>query len=51
MLISIIDRKLKYNNNEIHKVDTKAFKASQYNHITDTYNKKRLISKRPRNIT
>ena len=42
MLISIIDRKLKYNNNEIHKVDTKTFKASQYNHITDTYNKKGL---------
>ena len=42
MLISIIDRKLKYNNNEIHKVDTKTFKASQYNHITNEYNKKGL---------
>ena len=42
MLILIIDRKLKYNSNEIHKVDTKTFKASQYNHITDTYNKKGL---------
>ena len=25
MLISIIDRKLKYNSNEIHKVDTKSY--------------------------
>ena len=41
-LVSIIDRKLHYMGLEIHKVDTKSFKASQYNHIDDTYKKKTL---------
>jgi hypothetical protein len=45
MLISIIDRKLNYLNNEIHKVDTKEFKASQYNHVTNTYEKKKLYER------
>ena len=42
MLIAIIDRKLKYQQTEIHKVNTHTFKASQYNHITDSYKKKKL---------
>ena len=42
MLIAIIDRKLKYQHTEIHKVNTNTFKASQYNHITDSYKKKKL---------
>ena len=42
MLIAIIDRKLKYQQTEIHKVNTNTFKASQYNHITDSYKKKKL---------
>ncbi|MDR3271589.1 MAG: hypothetical protein LBT32_08810 [Peptococcaceae bacterium] len=42
MLISIIDRKLKYQGKSIKKVDTYAIKASQFNHITQTYTKKQL---------
>ena len=42
MLISIINRKLSYQNLEIHKVNTQTFRASQYNHITDEYVKKKL---------
>ena len=42
MLISIVERKLQYYGKEIHKVDTKSFRASQYNHITDDYVKKKL---------
>jgi hypothetical protein len=42
MAISIIDRKLHYHHSEIHKVNTRTFKASQYNHITNEYNPKGL---------
>lgn len=42
MLVSIINRKLKYSGNEIHKVNTYKLKASQYNHFEDTYKKKKL---------
>lgn len=42
MLVSMIDRKLKYYGYGIHKVNTKTFRASQYNHITDDYVKKKL---------
>ena len=45
MLITIIHRKLGYFDNHIYKVNTKTFKASQYNHISDTYTKK-LLSER-----
>ena len=41
-LISIIDRKLSYQGIEIHKVNTQTFRASQYNHVTDDYVKKKL---------
>ena len=42
MLLSIIDRKLKYQNNYLIKINTKEVRASQYNHIEETYKKKKL---------
>ena len=42
MLISIVDRKLSYQGFELHKVNTRTFRASQYNHVTDEYVKKKL---------
>ena len=42
MLLSIIDRKLHYGGSQLHKVNTRTFRASQYNHVTDDYVKKRL---------
>lgn len=42
MLITIINRKLSYQGYEIYKVNTQTFRASQYNHITDDYVKKKL---------
>lgn len=40
--IEILARKLKYWKEELHKIDTKEVKASQYNHITNEYKKKEL---------
>lgn len=43
MFLEILDKKLRgIAETELHKVDTQKFKASQYNHITDTYEKKTL---------
>ena len=42
MLLSIIDRKLKYYNRQLIKIDTYSVKASQYNHFDETYKKKKL---------
>jgi hypothetical protein len=42
MLLDIIERKLNYMNKSLNKVNTSLVKASQYNHITDTYEKKKL---------
>ena len=42
MLIEIINRKLKYFGTDIKKINTYTVKASQYNHIEDTYTKKDL---------
>lgn len=42
LLLSIIDRKLKYENLSLNKVNTITFKASQYNHVEDKYIKKSL---------
>ena len=42
MLIEIINRKLKYEELNINKINTYKVKASQYNHFTDEYNKKEL---------
>jgi hypothetical protein len=41
-LIEIINRKLNYIGKEILKVNTWKVKASQYNHIEDNYQKKKL---------
>ncbi len=41
-LVDIIHQKLTYTHNQIHKVNTRTFKASQYNHVTDSYQKKKL---------
>lgn len=49
MLLTIIDRKLSYKGQKLKKIDTKACKASQYNHIDDTYVKKPL-SQRTANV-
>lgn len=40
--LSVLDRKLKYIGAELHLVNTKTFRASQYNHVTDDYVKKKL---------
>ena len=45
MLITIIKQKLESNGGTLFKVDTKEFKASQYNHITNTYEKKKLYER------
>lgn len=42
MLLEILDRKLKYHGEELHKVNTYKIKASQYNHEEDVYKKKKL---------
>jgi hypothetical protein len=42
MLLTIIDRKLKYYDKQLFKIDTWSVKASQYNHVEDNYKKKKL---------
>ena len=42
MLLTILDNKLKYYGEELIKIDTIKVKASQYNHIEDSYKKKKL---------
>lgn len=42
MLILLIDNKLKYSGRSIKKIDTYKVKASQFEHFTETYVKKRL---------
>ncbi|WXR60239.1 transposase [Peptostreptococcaceae bacterium AGR-M142] len=42
MLLTIIDRKLKYHGLSLIKIDTYKVKASSYNHIDQSYNKKKL---------
>lgn len=42
MLLTIIDRKLKYYDKKLIKIDTYSVKASQYNHFDETYKKKKL---------
>lgn len=45
MLLSILDRKLAYQGLKLHKVNTWTFRASQYNHVTDAYDKKSLSTR------
>ena len=42
MLLSIIDRKLKYRGSNLIKIDTWSVKASQYNHLDGSCTKKKL---------
>lgn len=42
MLLSCLERKLKYNGLKLNKVNTTKVRASQYNHFDDTYTKKSL---------
>lgn len=42
MLLTIINRKLSYNNNSLIEIDTCTVKASQFNHIDQSYKKKKL---------
>jgi len=42
MFLSMLDQKLKYNNEQLYKIDTYNVKASQYNHIEDKFIKKEL---------
>lgn len=42
MLLTIIDRKLSYNKNRLIEIDTCTAKASQFNHIDQSYKKKKL---------
>jgi len=39
MFLTILERKAKLYGGQVFKIDTQTFKASQYNHITDTYTK------------
>lgn len=40
--LTLLEQKLKYIGKPLNKVHTQPFKASQYNHLTDTYKKKHL---------
>lgn len=42
MLLNIIDRKLKYQGKQLIKLSPFEIKASQYNHVTNEYKKKKL---------
>lgn len=42
LLLQKINRKLTYENKELKKINTRECKASQYNHINNTYKKKEL---------
>lgn len=42
MFLTILDRKLSYEGRKLKFVDTLSVKASQYNHFTNEYRKKKL---------
>lgn len=42
MLLAIVDRKLQYFDKSLLKINTFKVRASQYNHVTQTYTKKKL---------
>jgi len=42
MFLTMLDNKLKYNDEKLYKIDTKKCKCSQYNHFTDEFSKKEL---------
>lgn len=45
MLLTILDTKLKYYRESLIKIDTIKVRASQYNHITNKYQKKKLYER------
>lgn len=45
MLLRIIDKKLKYIDKELITIKTNTFRASQYNHVTNEYVKKKLSNR------
>lgn len=45
MLLTILDTKLKYYGESLIKIDTIKVRASQYNHITNKYQKKKLYER------
>lgn len=45
MLLTIIDKKLKYIDKELIIIKTNTFRASQYNHVTNEYVKKKLSNR------
>lgn len=49
LLLNIIDRKLKYAGSELIEINTVKFKASQYDHVTNSY-KKRSLSSRSKTV-
>ncbi|GJM58498.1 hypothetical protein EROP_21910 [Erysipelotrichaceae bacterium OPF54] len=42
LFVSLLKEKAKQYEGTVHEVDTVSFKASQYDHISDTYTKSRL---------
>jgi len=42
LFLNILDNKLKWNGTHLFKVNTRIIKASQYNHLTNDYQKKKL---------
>ena len=42
LFLTILDNKLKHQGAELHRINTVEVKASQYNHVADTYVKKEL---------
>ena len=45
MFLSILERKLNYFGLNLNRINTKSCKASQYDHITDTFTKKKLSNR------
>ena len=42
LFLTILDNKLRHQGTELHRIKTAEVKASQYNHVEDTYEKKEL---------
>ncbi|MER2106058.1 MAG: RNA-guided endonuclease TnpB family protein [Solibacillus sp.] len=50
LLLAILDRKLAYQGLKVKPIDTQSVKASQFNHVTQTYEKKSLSTRWNENI-
>jgi hypothetical protein len=44
LFLTILNNKLKFQDNKLVKVDTRELKASQFNHINEEYNKNKNLS-------